>query len=137
MKIGLACLLLAALIAPAWAIDDHVPYDVPAAAVNKVYSRHYYDCIGASRAIAATMEDCIAAERQRLQPRLAAAYSAAFDRVADGDELGRRHAAWIERGGDYCQEEAISEGDGSAYALLLESCLLEEIAGRIAWLEQL
>jgi uncharacterized protein YecT (DUF1311 family) len=132
MKCALACLLLFATVVPAVAIDGLVPYDVPAAEVDKVYTPDYYDCIGASRAVPATMQDCIVAERQRLQPRLATAYSDAMDRVADGNELGRNQAAWIAQGSEYCEAETSGADD-----LVRESCLLIETARRIAWLKQL
>lgn len=134
MKIALTCVLLVAAIVPAFATSPLRRYEMPVAQIEKVYTPDYYECTGPRRTAPVTMEDCMVAERERLQPRLATAYAQAMHRVADDTGLARRQAAWLAHGGDYCEAEAqAAEGDD----LVRQSCLLSETARRIAWLESL
>lgn len=137
MKLISICLLLAVFATPAAALDDYRQFLVPASEAGILYSAAYADCIEASGGVTANMQDCMAAEYERLSPQLESAFAAAMGGTAEPAALEQDQAAWLETRWQQCEADSAAGGGGSASSLMYESCALDEVVRRILWLEEI
>ena len=133
-----ACLLFLAAPAAAGAQAAYASFRLPDHALDRMLSPQYGACMEASGAITARMRACASAEMGRFDLRLGAAYRAAIARLpraAARLRLRELEQAWLRTRWRACDRLAAQEA-GAMALLVLDSCRLEEMARRIAWLER-
>lgn len=117
---------------------SYAGFRLPDHALDRMLSPEYSRCMDGSGAVTAGMRGCAASEMARFDLRLNAAYRAAMARLPSAAaRLRLRDAgrAWLRTRWNECRRVAGQE-DGEMALLVLDSCQLEEMARRIAWLER-
>jgi len=130
-------LLTGASMAPATQSYDR--FGISDAQSERILSDDYRACMDASGGVTSNMRDCSAAESQRIDTRLNAAYHAAMARLASAAARNRLRALerrWIATRYRLCEHEARNERGGTLWLIIMDACGLGEDVRRIAWLER-
>jgi uncharacterized protein YecT (DUF1311 family) len=133
-----ALLPVGASHAAATAVPRYERFRLPDGAIERMIGAAYQSCMDASGGVTSAMRDCAAAEHERLDVRLNAAYRAALARLpnqAARTRLRNLERRWLATRWAGCEREARAEGGGTMALLILDSCALSEMVRRIAWLE--
>jgi uncharacterized protein YecT (DUF1311 family) len=140
IRIAAALVALLASTAPAAAaVPPYERFRLADGAIDRMIGAEYQGCMDGSGGVTAAMRDCAAAEHERLDVRLNAAYRAALARLpnpAARTRLRTLERRWLATRWAGCRRQAAAEGGGSMGLLILDSCALEEMVRRIVWLER-
>jgi uncharacterized protein YecT (DUF1311 family) len=130
MRAGLLAIVLAFFVAtPAAAQSD--------TEISARYSREWRQCVDASGGVTVEMRDCSAAEYERQDVRLNAAYRATMARLnrAGQTRLRTLQRAWLRDRRSRCLNPPDAEG-GTLDLILIDACFLDTTIERTIWLER-
>lgn len=109
----------------------------PSDAVEARFSDEYRACMDATGGVTVDMLNCIAAETDRQDDALNAAYRRVrADMDADSrEELRDVQRAWIAARDATCNSRGMDAGRGSYSGVAYNDCILSQTAERVIWLE--